>query len=161
MSVIREGEDLILQLRYTERVGAFDLGPSAAQKAFFFLDWVHLLHSSRQPAWLRCESSLYNYWMCSVQASLMSVSLFHCTGQLRGLCGGGVCNDCGCVCFQLCITCKGGFVFKCIWLVWVWLFSSLCCSLHRLCGCICFTAVDVCKHCGCVCFQVHWPVLVR
>lgn len=36
MSVIREGEDLILQLRYTERVGAFDLGLSAAQKGLFF-----------------------------------------------------------------------------------------------------------------------------
>lgn len=61
MSVIREGEDLILQLRYTERVGAFDLCLSAAQKAFFFLGWVHLFHSSRQPAWLQCE--LYYYWI--------------------------------------------------------------------------------------------------
>lgn len=92
--------------------------------------------------WVHLFSNLDNLWGC-----VYCGSLFHYTRQLRGLCGVGVCNDCRCICFLVCITCVGPLFCSlynlCCWVCFQ--FCTTCAgvfvlSVYNLCGCLCFTA---------------------
>lgn len=127
MSVIREGEDLILQLRYTQRV------------------WVRLIHSSVLLGWpfyslwacvsFTCQGSLCgavvrNY--CGCACFWFAVGYVCCIPQVSSVahvklvgafCAGAFVFQFGCVCFLVLVECAGTFVFL-----------HSCFSLHSLHG---------------------------
>lgn len=158
MSVIREGEDLILQLRYTQSVGAFNSCLTTAELAWM---WGCLFHSWRQPRGL-FRAALCDVWGCLMCRCIcflpyvecffiMSTSykIFGCFKFCFLLCKCIYCLICkvkwrkACLHFGLGFygmfrndlsVCMDAFAYKFGLAMWACLFLAL----YNLCGCICF-----------------------